>query len=115
MVLGISTYTYGWAIGASGSQPLAPMDEQRLLDKAVEFGVGLVQFGDNLPIHTFSEERLTVLEKRLQDEGLTIELGARGLTADHLERYVDLCVRFKASVLRFVIDQSDYEPSVNDV
>lgn len=115
MELGISTYTYGWAIGVPGNEPVAPMDEQRLLDKAVEYGLSLVQFGDNLPVHTLPEERLITLEKRLQDEELTIELGARGLTPDHLERYIDLCVRFKASILRFVIDQSCYEPTIDEV
>lgn len=115
MQLGISTYTYGWAVGVPGNRPASPMDEQALLDRAVDFGVRLVQFGDNLPLHQLSSERLAALKHRAETEGITFELGARGLTPAHLQQYIELAGYFTSRLLRFVIDQGNYEPNVNEV
>ena len=63
MQLGISTYTYGWSFGTPGNRPALPMDEQALLDRAAQFGVRLVQFGDNLPLHELeNHDRLKAWE-----------------------------------------------------
>lgn len=115
MQLGISSFTYGWAVGTPDQRPDSPMDEQTLLDRAVQFGVRLVQFGDNLPLHTLPEERLIALQKRAADENLVLEVGARGLTPVHLEQYITLAARLDAHLLRFVIDQGQYEPPVDQV
>lgn len=115
MRLGISTYTYGWAIGLADNRFPSPMDEQALLDRAVRFGVRLVQFGDNLPLHELPPERLTGLKHRAEAESIALELGARGLTPAHLQRYIELAGYFKSRLLRFVIDQADYEPDVNEI
>ena len=91
------------------------MDEQTLLDRAVDLGVRLVQFGDNLPLHELPAERLTALQRRAERDGITLEIGARGLTDEHLNRYVDLCCQFDARLLRFVIDAPGCEPTMDEV
>ena len=115
MRLGISTYTYGWAVGVLGDRPNEPFDEQRLLDRANAFGVRLVQFGDNWPLHELSIEQIDTLRQRANETGITIEVGARRLTDAHLDRYIDLTHRLNSRLLRFVIDERQYEPGVNDV
>lgn len=115
MRLGISTYTYGWAVGTPGNRPEQPLDEQALLDRARAFGARLVQFGDNWPLHELPTERLNLLKQRIDNESYTIEVGARGLTDTHLERYVDLAHRLNSRLLRFVIDERPYEPDINTV
>ena len=74
-----------------------------------------MQFGDNLPLHKLSAERLTALQRRAERDGITLEIGARGLTDEHLNRYVNLCCQFRARLLRFVIDAPDYEPTTDEV
>jgi len=115
MQLGISTYTYGWAVGTPDNRPAAHLNEQALLDRAKAFGIGLVQFGDNLPLHDLSTEQLEALYQRALEAKIDLEVGARGLTVEHLERYVEIALRVDAHLLRFVIDRADYEPPVDDV
>ena len=115
MQLGISTYTYGWAVGVPGDRPENPLDEQRLLDRAIAFGLRLVQIGDNLPVHELSNERLTGLKQRTEKENITVEIGARGLTDTRLEQYINLAQRLNSRLLRFVIDEPNYEPDINNI
>lgn len=115
MQLGISTYTYGWAVGTPGNRPEKAPDEQTLLDRAKAFGVSLVQFGDNWPLHERTTAQLAALRQRAVSEGVTIEVGARGLTDSHLLCYIDITRQLGSRLLRFVIDAPGYEPPPADV
>ena len=115
MKLGLSSYTFPWAIGVPGHEPARPMDEHGLLDKCLEHGVKLLQIGDNLPLHTFDEARLDRLAGRASREGVRIEVGARGLTLEHVARYAALARRLDAMLVRFVIDGPDYHPTPETV
>ncbi len=108
MQLGISSYTYGWNV-ENGT------NEIDLIESAKEFGVKLIQIGDNLPLHTFNAEQLDVFEKAVQKNGITLEIGAKGLVHEHLHQYILLCKRFNAKILRFIIDDYNYNPSIEEV
>ena len=107
MTLGIGSYTFGWAVG--GEPPWA-MDENGLLDTARDQGVRLVQIGDNIPLARFDDARLDHLGARAAREGVTLEVGARGLTPANLETHIRIARRLRAPLLRFVIDAADYRP-----
>lgn len=109
MRLGISSYTFGWAV-QSGD-----FDENTLIDKALEMDVSLVQFGDNLPLHQLSTSRLNALAARAERESITIETGARRLTPNHLQTYLEISRRLNATLLRFVVDDGDYEPTSEEI
>jgi len=113
--LGISSYTYGWAVGMPGHEPAQPLDENGLLDKAHEHGVALLQIGDNLPLHTFDLARLDRLARRAAQEGVRLEVGARRLTAERISEYATITQRLGAKLVRFVIDDGDYHPAPGDV
>lgn len=113
--LGISTYTYGWAVGTPNDRSAQPLDEQRFLDQAIAFGIHLVQFGDNWPLHVLNPDQLTALRQRADHDGTRLEVGARGLTQAHLHRYIELTQSLNSRLLRFVIDAPGYEPSVDAV
>ena len=115
MILGLSSYTFGWSVGVPGSMPRAPMTELDLLDQTLEAGLSCLQIGDNLPLHTFSAERLKTLGARLTDKNVRIEVGARKLTPEHLDTYIEICQLLHAPLLRFVIDDSGYEPDRDTV
>ena len=115
MQLGISSYTYGWSVDHENSAASDTMDEYDLIEKAKQFGIKLLQIGDNLPLHEWDEERLKAFEKGLKENAITLEIGAKGLTADHLYRYIHLCKRFDTRILRFIIDDKEYEPSFHEI
>ncbi|HEY4337422.1 MAG TPA: TIM barrel protein [Puia sp.] len=110
MELGIGTYTYGWAVDAG-----QPFDEHTLIGLARSMQLSLIQVGDNLPLHRFAPERLGAFKDELGRQGIRIEIGARGLTAEHLKLYIELCGEMGSRLLRFVIDEDGYRPSVEVV
>ena len=115
MLLGISTYSYGWAIGTEEYRPDNAMDERELVRTCVQFGLRCLQIGDNLPLHTFTAERLVAFKKIVQERELRIETGARKLTDDNLRRYLEICQDLNSPLLRFVIDGEKYEPDNDTV
>lgn len=115
MIPGISTYTYGWGFGAAGPGLARVMDEYDLIEQAVRFGVRCIQVGDNLPLHTFTPERMSAFGEAVKDKGLRLEVGARGLTDRNLGQYLDIARSLGAPLLRFVIDDDHYTPSVTHV
>ena len=108
MILGISSFTYGWSIGVDGYA--SRLNEQDLIRQTMKFGLTCLQLGDNLPLHTLPHSRLTDLKRAAAENKVRLEVGARKLTEDHLHRYIDIAVFLQAPFLRFVIDENDYEP-----
>ena len=111
MKLGISSFTYGWGVGVKGHPPRQPLDEHGLIDKAHELGVGLLQIGDNLPLHEFEAPRLSRLADRAAQENIELEVGVRGLTFERVADYITIARRLNARLIRFVIDDTNYQPS----
>lgn len=115
MLLGISSFAYGWAVGIEGNRPGKSMTELELVEVACEFGLRCLQIGDNLPIHTFGEERLEAFGSLIRKKQMRLEIGARELTAPNLRRYIELAERLEAPLLRFVIDGDEYKPRIASV
>lgn len=115
MQAGISSYTYTWAIGVPGKEPKNPMTIYQLMEKAVEFDVSVVQIADNVPLHKFSEKELLEIRKMANENKLQIEVGARGMTSENLTRYIELARFFSSSILRFVIDESGFQPDMEEI
>ncbi|MEJ1240986.1 TIM barrel protein [Chryseolinea sp. T2] len=115
MILGISSFAYGWWAGVKNARSVNPLSENDLLLIARKHGLHCIQFGDNLPVHQFDIDRRETLKRNIIDGGIRIELGARGLTADHLHTYIELAKFFNAPLVRFVIDEGPYEPSISSV
>jgi len=110
MILGISSFTYGWAVNYHTAKAKNLAYEQVLINKTLAFGLKCMQIGDNLPVHTFDSKRLNDLKGKLTEHGIRIEIGARGLTDEHLEQYIQLADYLEAPLLRFVIDGPGFEP-----
>lgn len=115
MILGISSFTYGWNVGVAGQMPSRAFNEVDLVNLTHAFGLKCLQIGDNLPIHLLDESRKIRLKQLLTQHGLRFEIGARGLYPKHLESYLILSKFLGASLLRFIIDGEEYEPKTEEV
>jgi sugar phosphate isomerase/epimerase len=116
MRLGISSYTYVWAVGVPGfPAPPQPLTALGLLEKARELDVHVLQIADNLPLDRLSEDGLRALEEAARRHGIALEIGTCGIGADHLRRYLELAVRLGSPLLRVVLDSHGDRPSTGEV
>jgi sugar phosphate isomerase/epimerase len=74
-----------------------------LLKKATEADVSVLQIADNLPLHNLRDAELDRLREAAYAQGLTLEVGTRGLLPEHLERYIAISDRIGAKILRTVL------------
>ncbi|MCJ7739240.1 MAG: sugar phosphate isomerase/epimerase [Anaerolineae bacterium] len=111
MKLGISSYTYSWAVGIPGHLPERPVRPIDLLARASALGVRVVQIADNMPLHLLPAAELEVLAEHAQDLGLDIEIGTRGILPAHLHTYLQLARQLKSSILRVVVDTAESHPT----
>ncbi len=115
MKLGISSFTYGWAVGIAGYRPEEPMGFMELIERTHEFGLSLLQVGDNLPLDQLSYSELQNGKQALKEYGIELELGIRGLTDIRIEKYLELCRFFSSRLIRVVIDEPGYEPAEEEI
>jgi 3-oxoisoapionate decarboxylase len=115
MRLGISSYTYTWAIGVPGSMPGKPMKAYDLIDKAFTGDLNLVQIADNLPLEKMTQSELQSLRQYASGKGVSIEMGGRGLTAVHTLKCLETAVTLGSPILRMVIDDQNFKPDLQSI
>jgi len=115
MRLGLSSYTYTWAVGVPGALPPKQLSAFDLIDKAAASGLNLVQIADNLPLETMAKSEVLDLRKHGEAIGVDIEMGGRGLTPEHAMRCLEAAKLLNSPILRMVIDGAGFEPEMKDV
>jgi 3-oxoisoapionate decarboxylase len=116
MKLGIASWTLPWAIGMSGyPRPPSPLTAVGLLNRAKALRVSIVQIADNMPLDQMSDEQLDELRDAAASRGLTLEAGTRGVEPAHLRRYLSICVRIGAGILRTLTHNAASKPSIGQV
>jgi sugar phosphate isomerase/epimerase len=115
MRLGISSYTYTWAVGVPGYPPKQAVTGHDLLDRAAALGVRVVQIADNLPLDRLAPAELDRLASRAQEMGIELEAGTRGIGRRHLERFLGIAVTLRSRTLRVVVDTPDSRPSAEEI
>ena len=58
MILGVSSFAYGWAAGELNQPSKRPMNAFDLIGIAAGFELSCLQIGDNLPLHLLDEGQL---------------------------------------------------------
>ena len=111
MKLGIGSYTYTWGVGVPGQMPEHPMTAMDVLKQAKSLGVGVVQFCDNLPLTLPTPKELDVVAGFAEENGISIEIGTRGVQSANLEACLELAQRFNVPFIRVVVDAAGHEPS----
>jgi sugar phosphate isomerase/epimerase len=113
MRLGISSWTYPWALGVAGfPPPPRPLTLAGLLDRAAALGVGVVQVADNLPLHKLDAAERRDARHQAAGLDLTIEIGTRGVEPAHLRCYLGLAVEFDAVLLRTLTHTVESQPTL---
>ncbi len=115
MRLGLSSYTYTWAIGVSGSMPANPLSPSGLINRTFKAGLRLVQIADNLPLQNLTSEELEMLFNYAVRNDVSIEMGGRGLTPDQTMKCLETAEKIKSPILRMVIDAKGLEPDLQTV
>ncbi len=114
MRLGISSFTYSWAVGVRGLPPERPLGALALVERAAALGVKVLQFGDNLPLARLPEGEIVALAERAGALDISLEVGTRGIAPENLRTYLALAERLHSPILRVVIDTAEHRPSEDE-
>lgn len=115
MKLGISSYSFTWAIGVPGSLPEKRLNETDLLNIAKDMNLGLVQIADNLPLHIMPASQLENLIQKAHEYDIQLEVGSKIMDHDNLEKYIYIAEKIKSKILRFIIDGDDFKPNITEI
>jgi sugar phosphate isomerase/epimerase len=107
MQLGVSSYTWTWAVGVKGQMPAKPLDAFGLLDKAKELDVSVLQIADNPALHELSQATLEQISARAQEYGITLEVGTRGIRPQHLLKYLEIAKTLGSKFVRTITHEVD--------
>ena len=115
MRLGISSFTFPWAIGGIDSDHPMAMSALGLLEKAAGLGADVLQIADNLPIDHLSNEELANLKAKADSFGIALEVGTRGIAPANIARFLEIAVIVGSPILRIVIDTKEHEPTLAEI
>jgi len=107
MKLGISSYTYPWAIGLPDNIPSHPLTPLQLLEKARELGVGIVQFGPNMPLDKLPQKQLDEVVEHSSWWKIDLEMGTVGIEPERLREEIRFAKRIGAILLKTRLERPD--------
>ncbi len=107
MKLGISSCTYPWAIGLQDAMPAHPLKPVQLLEKAQELGVGVVQFGPNMPLDQLPEAELRDVVKHADSWNIDLEMATIGIDPGRLRLQLQFAKRIGAILLKTAPERID--------
>jgi sugar phosphate isomerase/epimerase len=115
MKLGVSSFTFPWAIGGIESDHPVDMDAFELLDRARSLGADVLQIADNLPIGHLADDELHKLKVTADSYSIGLEVGTRGIKTENIERFLKIAQILGSPILRVVIDSKDHEPDISEI
>lgn len=115
MKLGLSTYSFPWAIGASGFATQKLSGWNSLLKYALEKKINYIQFGDNYPLHNLASEELNEIIETALGNSIVLEVGTSGLKFNDIQEYLSIAKKLNSRFLRVVIDCPNFYPSIEEV
>jgi len=69
----------------------------------------------NIPFEKYSVKELEAFNHFADKADIKIEVGARGMTSERLEKYIRIAEIMRSPILRFVIDQKGFQPSMDEI
>jgi sugar phosphate isomerase/epimerase len=115
MKLGVSSFTFPWAIGGIEADHPVVMSAFELLEKADVLGADVLQIADNLPIGHMGDSELQKLRSVADGFGIALEVGTRGIRAENIDRFLAIAQILGSPILRVVIDSKGHEPDFAEI
>lgn len=107
MKIGISSWTYAWAIKNG-------MDVYALLDKAINLKSEVLQIADNLPLYNISKETLKKVADIAKNHNIILEIGTKGIDKEKIDKYIEIAEILNVKLLRTLLHNENNTPSVTD-
>lgn len=111
MTIGLSTYAFFWQWHSTAARPLTLAD---MIDKTACWDVFLLQICDYPLIEGYDAAALAALRSHADARGVRLELGTRGVSPDHLTRYLDIATALGATLVRSMVNAADHRPTVDE-
>lgn len=108
MAIGLSTYAFFWRSSDGGDRPLSLTE---MLEETRGLGASVFQICDYPAIESMSPAGLRGLRERAADLGITLELGTRGVSLAHLERYRELAAVLDVRFVRTMLHTASHKPA----
>ena len=115
MKLGLSTYSFPWAIGASNFERKKLCVWRSLLKYALEKKINYVQFGDNYPLLELSADEFNEIRETALENNISVEVGTSGLKFSNIQKYISIAKQLNTGFLRVIIDDDSFHPGIEDV
>lgn len=108
-MIGLGTYAFFWQ-----HSDLAPerLDVFDMLRRTHALGVNLFQICDYTPIEGFTGDELARLRDLAQELDITLELGTKGVSPDHLATYLNLARSLDATLVRSMLYSPTTRPTL---
>jgi sugar phosphate isomerase/epimerase len=99
--IGVGSWTFPWAIGTVLDHPPEEvLDPLGVVQRAVNLGVHVVHFLDNLPLDQCDDHTMVRIGEFAAQHGLEVEIGTRGTAPEHLLRYLEIAQKVGARLVR---------------
>jgi 3-oxoisoapionate decarboxylase len=115
MKLGVSSFTFPWAIGGIEPEHPVAMSAFELLERAHGLKADVLQIADNLPIGELAEAELLKLKAQADSHGIALEVGTRGIKSENIENFLRIAQLLGSPILRVVIDSKGHEPTIPEI
>lgn len=108
MPVGLSTYAFFWRSSDAAPRPLGLPE---MLAETHALGASVFQICDYPAIEALPAAELRNLRDRAADLGITLELGTRGISLAHLERYRELAAALGVRFVRTMLHTAGHKPA----
>ncbi len=115
MKLGISSYTYPWAVGVGDEVPSVRLNSHDLLARAQALHVQVLQLADGLDLHALSANELDAILHKADALGIALEVGTRATTRQQILDYVAVAQRLRSPFLRVILRTAHHALSVAEM
>jgi sugar phosphate isomerase/epimerase len=113
--IGLSSYSYSYAVGYPGFEPEQPLDAFGLVDRTAALQLPVLQIADNCPLDKLPSTGLADLAAYAKQQSVELEVGTRGIETEHLGRYIQIAQTLGAKILRVVIDTAWHQPEFDEI
>lgn len=107
-MIGLGTYAFFWQHSERAPKPLSLIDA---FHATLALDVELFQICDYAPLETMTDAELRTTAVVARELGLRIQLGTKGISPAHLDRYLRLAEVFDAHLVRTMVTGPRSHPS----